>query len=698
MFRRFFPRKHQKQESGSQHSGQPSKAQLPDHLKAAAEALQKQAGQQDDGIHRMVLRAGEQAPPDDPAEQAYAHDQGEHTEIAQKALQAGDFARSIYHLGLALASDPAREESLTLLDQWIATVGEHALDFVPLNDKQYFATLQASQFLMNRNTPTHRMEVAPVVEKNYHARVALHASILAAQGKMQAAVDLLLQLVQFKPEIPYMLWLARWQKQPGFAEALNPEQVAAIATSLIQKYPGSYLFSEQDRADLQHYLPLLQATYTTCSHKPTSDTFLSIASMYAMALRKAGAFEEAARVARALPATSYQTLVALAMAEEALGNLPASIAAYQQALTLLPDDVAVRNDLGTLFLHQGQLVEALALYEESIRLDAKDPYQMAAAYVAYLKHLQPSPSETWLKKLQTLAQSQRTAHKLLFLVHAPYIGTLPTPDEALINLLRDIKAKSATGEVTLEAGSTLGINLSTLEAPSAQLAMSRTLEAQGVSFTLNIEEVFSPDPRQPLHPVEYLLWRYEGMTPLPAVPPPDPVIAEKIAALAQTPYALECWHAPARVLGESLGPTALTSLLGVMVHPPATPAGWEVWDWIIAVQLASALTIAAIDTGWEGSRRKAALTSLIYGPMDWSGTAALIAMALLARQDKRINIELDHICRDLWHLGPSSAEWPLERAMVYSLIFAGDCSEEAQERAHLYFEQMRNEDEDSASS
>lgn len=695
MFRRFFQRNRRGQTPGPQESGQPGKPDPADFSKQAAEFLQQQTGrQEDDGIHRMVLRMGEQKLPDDPDEQTYAMDQGEHAEIARDALQAGDFKRSIYHLGLALASDPACDEWLALLDQWIATIGPHALDLVPLNDKQHFATLQASQSLMNRgSTSAHRMEVTPIVGKNYHAKVAVHAYILASQGRMKEAVALLLQLSQVKPEIPYVLWLPRWQDQPAFTDALEPEKVAPIVVQLMKKYPGTYVFSERGRAEISHYLPLLRETYTALSNEQTSERFLSTAFVYAMALRKAGSFEEAARIARALPGTSYQALVALAMAEGALGNLEAGVAAYQQALILQPHDVAVRNDLGTLLLTQGKLAEALAFYEESTRIDLSDPYQDAFAHVAYLKYLQAHQSEVWLERLKTLAQRQRTAHRLLYLLQTPFIGKLPSASEALINLMRNIRAKSAAGEVKLKAGSTIDIGLSSLEAPSARLAAALMLDARGVSFRLGVAEALSPDPRQPLRPVEYQLWRYEGMDPTPAVPPPDPAIAESIAALAQIPYALDRWHEPARTLGQRLGQNALMSLLGVMVHPPTTPTGWDEWDWVIAIQLASALTIASIDAGWEGSRRKAALTSLIYGPMDWSGAAALIAMAVLARQDRRINIEFDNICRDLWHFGPGSAEWPLEQAMVFGLIFVDAYSDEAKEYIDAYFERMRREHE-----
>jgi tetratricopeptide (TPR) repeat protein len=685
MFRRFFKRNGREEEPGG-HSSEP-----PESARQAQEILQHV--EQDDGVHRMVLRASKQPLPEDPDEKIYDQDEGEHAEVAQRALQAGDFKRAIYHLGLALADDPARAEWLALLDRWIAATGPRALDFVPLDDEVYFSTLLFSRRLMSQgNTPTHRMEVIPLVGKNYHARVAVHVYILAAQGKVKEAVSLLLQLLQVKPEIPYILWLARWQDQPGFVEALEPGIVASIAVRVMQKYPGTYVFAERGRAEIAQYLPLLRKTYEVISRRKMDEGALTAAFVYAMGLRKTGAFEEAARVARGLPA-SYQTLVALAMAEDALGNSDASVEAYKRALGLQPDDVAVRNDLGALFLKQGKLDEALAYYEESARIDPSDPFQDALAYSAYIHYLQ-TPADEWVEKLKTLAQSQGSASRLLYCLQAPYIGTLPYPGEALINMMRGMKEKSAAGEINLGPGGKFDIGLSSLEAPSAQLATRLMLDAHGVSCTISAADTLTPDPRQPLRPVEYRIWRYNGMEPVPAVEPPDPAIAQSIVEIARVPYALERWYALARPLGQRLGTDALMSLLGVMVHPPATPEGWDTWDWLSAIQIASALTITAIDSGWEGSRRRAALISLIYGPMDWSGAAALIALTVLAQQDKRINIEFDRICRDLWHFGRGSAEWPHESAMIYGLIFLNSYSEEAQRSINAYFEDIQKRREE----
>jgi tetratricopeptide (TPR) repeat protein len=681
MFRRFFAR------FSRPHNWQ----QLPEGL---PQQLMEAAGESDDAVHRMALRLGNQAPPEDGDEHVYAGDQGDHAELAGRALRDGDLKRSIFHLGLALADDPGREDWLALLDRWIIAAGPQALSFVPLNDEHYFGTLQAAQQLMRMgNRPDHRMEVHPLVGKHYHAKVAVHAYILASQGRIGEAISLLLHLIQVKPEIPYILWLQRWQDQPGFATALDPMDVARIGAQLIQKFPGVYVFSRSAREEIARYLPLFQVLYTTYPDWKTKDGHISTIFLYSTLLRKAGFFEEAARVARVEPPLCYSQCATRAMAEKALGNLEAGIAAYKHAMEFEPRDVAVRNDLGELYLTQGKLPEALAWYEESMRLDPSDPFQLAAARVVYFKHLQAPGSGRWLSQLQQLAQQQQSARHLHFQAQAPYLGRLPHAGEAIINLWRGIEERLAKGEIKRESLSTLKVGLSNIESPSALLAVQRSLEALGVPLSLVVDRVPTPDIRQPLRPVEYQIWRYEGMDPVPNVPPPDPAIAARISSLAQIPYALDVWHDPARVLGQSLGPQALMSLLGVMVHPPAAPDGWEEDAWIIAVQLASVLVLAYLDAGWEGSRRKAALTSLAYGPMDWSGAAAMMALAVLARQDMRINIEFDRLCLDLWSLEPD-LPWALEEALVMGLIFVDSYSQEAEEKIEAYFERLRREREE----
>lgn len=673
MFRRFFGRK------ASDGAGDGDADQAIGHdLARRAQDLAE-----DDDIHTMVVRAGERQP-DDPDEQLYSGDLGDHTEIARAALESGDLRRSVYHLGLALADDPGNEERLGLLDRWIATAGAQALDLVPLTDPDYFSTLQAADQLMRLgNKPDHHLRAIPAVGERYHAKVAVHAYILASTGRIADAALLLLRLIQVKPEFPYVVWFERWRDLPEMASAIDPDLAAGVAAQAVSRYPGTYIFSAAIREDLHRYLPLLNIAYTAHPRHQI------LGGMYAAVLRKCGQFEDAARVAASAP-PSYNTFAARAMAAEALGDLDGCIAAYRQTFDLEPNDVAARNDIGNAYLVQGKLDEALSMYEESMRLDASDPFQLASANAMYLRHLLQKPGD-WAGQLRTLAQRQGAARQLVNFLNMPYIGKLPYASESFINLMRTVEERLASGEMKRDALSSLRLTCTVIESPSARLALQRTLDTLGGAATMTIQSYPQPDTRQPLRPVEYQIWRYEGMDPSPVVPPPDPAVALAVADLAHIPFALDRWHAPARALGQRLGTDAIGSLLGIMAHPPAAPTGWHEWDWIAAVQIAAALTLAYTDSSWEGSRRKAALTSLMYGPMDWSGAAAVVAMAVLARQNKRLNIEFDHVCLDLWEFQPDDGPWALERAMVMSLLFVGNYSGEAKTRVQAYFERQRNE-------
>jgi hypothetical protein len=77
-----------------------------------------------------------------------------------------------------------------------------------------------------------------------------------------------------------------------------------------------------------------------------------------------------------------------------------------------------------------------------------------------------------------------------------------------------------------------------------------------------------------------------------------------------------------------------------MVHPATAPPEMPIWTWIYQNQVAAAMTISRIDDGWEGSRRRELLLSLLNGPMDWTVDAAAIALAMLAREDPEIEREI----------------------------------------------------------
>ena len=83
----------------------------------------------------------------------------------------------------------------------------------------------------------------------------------------------------------------------------------------------------------------------------------------------------------------------------------------------------------------------------------------------------------------------------------------------------------------------------------------------------------------------------------------------------------------------------MDDLLGVMVHPPLSPDSFTPWDWIQCIQFAATLAVTGLDAGWAGSLRRKVLVSLVNGPMDWSVTAAIVALTHLAAMDPEIAAE-----------------------------------------------------------
>ena len=145
----------------------------------------------------------------------------------------------------------------------------------------------------------------------------------------------------------------------------------------------------------------------------------------------------------------------------------------------------------------------------------------------------------------------------------------------------------------------VSLAVTSLEAPSNYLAFPQLAQMQ-----VSVGTVPSPDVRQPRRPVEYVLWRYAGTRPVVAVAAPPESIARDVATLAGQPYQLQTWLRQAGKLAHKLGPETIGALLATMVHPPMPPGEERPWAWVFRVQVAAALVIAQLDSGWEGSARK----------------------------------------------------------------------------------------------
>mgnify|MGYP001244610871 CR=1 FL=1 len=319
-----------------------------------------------------------------------------------------------------------------------------------------------------------------------------------------------------------------------------------------------------------------------------------------------------------------------------------------------------QSDLQTAreLMMQHKTEEAARIYGKILDREPDHP-EAAPSYYALQYLLDGDPYwQTRLLQFAAAHPENRTAAQFLpYTPHRgiPYFDHLPAFTEAMINLIRQLNAENVT-----PPPDQFEIGLSSLESPSARLAAERWLKAAQPTSKLVV--TFPPinghDPRRPLPDVDphYVVWRYEGDVPVPNVPPPNESISDAVSTIARTGFHLPEWKAAARDTAQTLGGSAnmVRSLAALMVNPPPKPEGFTEWDWIFAVQVAAALVIAQSSREWDHpvekrglfgrsstpAPRKAALYALLNGAMDWTTTAAILALTEIALDEPEHDKEI----------------------------------------------------------
>jgi hypothetical protein len=391
-------------------------------------------------------------------------------------------------------------------------------------------------------------------------------------------------------------------------------------------------------------------------------------------LRKIGRRDEARAIAQEAYDKEPSSLTAtmLAIAYRALGEIDQAFAMYKKALDYDPSANAVRLDIGDMLTEAGRIQEGQAYYKEVLATEKEHPW--AKPHYLYFQAML-DPGGQWEKQFQAYAKAHRDdpALQALSRRETPYAGYLPEPSDATINTLRQVadefrKKKQNPRPPKDNKQDHFKLTLSSLESPSARLSLDLFLmDTVSLKGTVSVLDVPSPDPRLPHGEVDFVLWRYEGNDPEPAMAPPSEVVASQVASIASTPHTLSQYAVDVRQLAASLGGDHLNDLLGVMVHPPACPADIEIWNWIHRLQVVAALTVANLnaDEPWLTSLRRRALYSLVRGPMDWTVEAALIALSYAGRSDPSIVPDIASIWLETLESMPGSGAIPYLGALVY---------------------------------
>jgi tetratricopeptide (TPR) repeat protein len=531
-------------------------------------------------------------------------------ELARSALAQNDLEHAIHHIGCALSADPGNHGWLGVLNE-IITRSPDAMALTEIGNEASFSD------------------------------AAVRAYVLAGRHQWEDALGLICQVAETRPDCGYLMW-PMWWLQQGAAQQLSFESlVSNVLVPCIKLASGCP--APMDAEDPRHKNVQCAAhiVYAIRQVNP-SDPFPYFAS--ALIGRRLGTLDDAlANAQHALQLDpSWRNCIGVANVLRDMGRIDEAIAKFREALTYDPEDVSALLDMGDTLIGAERLQEAQGVYNEVLAKEAEHPWATASLHYVNYKLTGDESARSELLRLRAAGNNRAAELGDEIDPPVPYVTWLPRGADATCNAMRHTFEQMYNNPAEYH-GSTYELALNYLESPSVFAAFRLQMEMWGpqVTVKLDVENIQQPDPRQPKTQVDFQLWNYEGVMPVPNMNPPDRRVAHAIFELAEQDFHLESWVPQAKRIASQLQPDDLWHLLGAMVHPPRPPdSDWRVLIWVQRVQVAAALIIAFIDQGWEGSRRKRALYSLLYGPTDWSVDAAIIALGVLAREDANIRGEV----------------------------------------------------------
>ena len=501
-----------------------------------------------------------------------AEHHGDDLECFRRAMAENDLGHAVHHLA-GLASE-GRSTRVDAAIAQFAAASDAPVDWVPLREKVFVG------------------------------EVVVRAVLLARAGRHVDAVPLLFMAQSARPEADFLAWAEEWFADRACVEALSLDDTVSTAMR-VSSHPEL----------APRILALLEILRT--AREPHGPLALTVARL----VRTGGDVERAIAIAEEEHgrAPSYFTSIARASAHREHGDVERAVAAYRDAIGFDPSDLSARLDIGDLALETGDLDAAAQAYAEV--LEREDKHEWAWPSQMYI--VAREGDEVGRAVLRALADGGNDRARQLYGRLEPFAIDLEPPSASLVNLALDASARGLvpTGRVSVSA----------LEAPSAVAVLRELL---GPDVAIAFGETAPPDPRLPREAVALQVWTYDGDVARPALPRPRDEVRDAIAKIATQPWVPARWNEQARSLARTLRPEDANDVLATMVHPPETPVGAPPHVFRFHVQVAAASVACRIDEAspWSGSLRERVMHALVNGPLDWTTTAAIVALTELATE------------------------------------------------------------------
>lgn len=542
--------------------------------------------------------------------------------IGKRCFETGDFSHGAKHVAGVLAREPNHEAALALLDALVAKTGGSPDALYPV----------------------------PTDHPMFYGEVAARAYVLAKGGDPGAATQLVFQVLGVRPDLPFEAWVLNWVHDARFSKG-DPDAIAMAFHGMTQRLSGQ---EWQKGGAVPRVLAALLAVRTVF---PEHERLMFVCAITA---RKTGDVERSLDIARAFDRErpSYFARVAIAGALKNKDDKAGAIEAFRAALEVDGSDCGCWLDIGDLSLALGKLDDAARAYEAAIALEADQPW--AKPSLAYVRFELSGDARAKDELVSLATAGNQRAQALTDRVFA-FAESLPEPQEATLKVLPQLFSSYANQSPA--KGSSVKLALSSIESPSSAHAMRLAIAQRGWDLAIELSaNVPEPDPREPRRAVKTRLWRFDGVRGNPALGDPDESARAAVCAIAKRPYSLPTWDDLARKAAPSLAGKA-EELLKCMLHPGLSLADCSMPEWLFRVQIAACLVLSHENGG------DAVLFDLAEGPVDWSASAACLALAARAKEEPAREPEIRALLASLLVSRPSSGYYCMEHPLTCALLW-----------------------------
>ncbi|NHZ88038.1 hypothetical protein F2P45_03170 [Massilia sp. CCM 8733] len=541
-----------------------------------------------------------------------------HLFVASATLDSGTgLAHGAAHLASLLAVDPGRADWQALAARYLDAADGDVDALLPIGDER-FANSEA-----------------------------LRAWFWQRQGKTAEAVGLLLEVARAARHAIYLhAWALDWLEQDGALARVDEATMMQLLATVLNSVEEAHESSAGTVRAMGRWASV--AERASAGYAPSPILFLVRAGLQ----RKAGNFDAALAITGPIEkAASAEQANAIGLLLRCMRRFDESEQAFIHANSFDPDDITPKLEAGDTCFEAGNWHKALGWYEAVLAVADEQAWALASSWYCRYKL---DGDDAWMERLwEAMRGGDNRAHQLVFRER----GRLAQSSDATANLLRQMREgwlKNGGG-----GGGTVNIGVSSLEAPSNQLAFALEFAAHNPTARLEMDSGAIPavDLRLALAPVDYPLWAYQGSVPHPALPAPDEAVRDAIAALALAPYHPNENWARASHVAARFGTRHVRDILAVMVYPPPLPQGVGALEWLPRVQLAAAQVLGQVDSGWEESERRRALVSVLFGPMDWTTCAAIRVLASIAAAEPACATDIMRLFAQMERHIPEVGHW-----------------------------------------